>query len=90
MTTERSRLIDLLFGFFPAQVIQTMARLSVPDHLASGPMPIAELAAATGTHQPSLYRLFRGGEVWRSWGQPESVTRIPPPTAFSVLRAVPA
>jgi hypothetical protein len=62
MTTERSRLLDLLFGFFPAQVIQTMARLSIPDHLASGPMPIADLAMVTGTHQPSLYRLLRAGE----------------------------
>jgi hypothetical protein len=62
MNTERSRLIDLLFGFFPAQVIQTTARLAIPDHLASGPMPIAELAAATGTHQPSLYRLLRAAE----------------------------
>jgi hypothetical protein len=62
MTTERSRLIDLLYGFFPAQVIHTMARLSIPDHLASGPRPVAELAALTGTHQPSLYRLLRAAE----------------------------
>jgi orsellinic acid C2-O-methyltransferase len=62
MTTEGARLIDLLYGFFPAQVIQTMARLSVPDQLASGPMPVAELAGATGTHEPSLNRLLRAAE----------------------------
>ena len=131
MTTERARLIDLLYGFFPAQVIHTMARLSVPDQLASGPRPVAALAEATGTHEPSLNRLLRaaegldlverradgtvrltaggellrsdpegsirnlamlfcGSDVWRSWGQLESVTKVPPPTDYSVLRAVPA
>jgi hypothetical protein len=62
MTTERARLVDLLFGFFPAQVIQTMARLSIADHLASGPMPLSELAAVTGTHEPSLDRLLRAAD----------------------------
>ncbi|MGH3565700.1 MAG: methyltransferase [Pseudonocardia sp.] len=60
-TDERARLVELLFGFFPAQLIQTMAQLRVPDELADGPLPVEALAQRTGTHPPSLERLLRAG-----------------------------
>jgi hypothetical protein len=56
---ERARLAELVFGFFPAQLIQTLARLGVPDALGDGPRTVADLAAATGTHPDPLGRLLR-------------------------------
>jgi orsellinic acid C2-O-methyltransferase len=56
---ERARLAELVFGFFPAQLIQTLARLGVPDALGDGPRTVADLAAATGTHADPLRRLLR-------------------------------
>ncbi len=53
-------LLDALFGYAPAQVVHVAARLGIADHLARGPRSSSELAAATGTHEPSLRRLLRG------------------------------
>ena len=55
----RAALLPLLFGFFPAQVLHVGATLGVADHLAEGPRTVAELAGATGTDEPSLYRVLR-------------------------------
>ncbi|GAA3441255.1 methyltransferase [Planomonospora venezuelensis] len=50
---------ELVFGFMPAQVIYVAAELDLAGHLTGGPLSAAELAAATGTHAPSLHRLLR-------------------------------
>src|SRR5215211_8659197 len=42
-----------------AQIVYVVAKLGIADRLESGPMDCDELAAATGTHAPSLYRLLR-------------------------------
>jgi orsellinic acid C2-O-methyltransferase len=66
MTTtiaNRDRLIGMLFGFFPAQVLQTVAQLDVAEHLAGGPLPVAELAVRTGTDPDALYRLVRAASI---------------------------
>jgi hypothetical protein len=55
----RAALLPLLFGFFPAQVLHVGATLGVVDHLAAGPRTSAELAAATRSDEPSLYRVLR-------------------------------
>lgn len=52
-------LLDLVFGYAPAQVINVAARLGLADQLASGSRTTEELASATGTHPPSLHRLLR-------------------------------
>lgn len=39
--------------------VSVAAKLRLADHLAAGPMPAADLAAATNTHPESLYRLLR-------------------------------
>jgi orsellinic acid C2-O-methyltransferase len=52
-------LLQMIFGFFPTQVLYVAARLRVPDLVAAGAMSSEELAEATGTHPPSLYRLLR-------------------------------
>lgn len=66
MTTtlaNRDRLIGMLFGFFPAQVLQTVAALDVAEHLAAGPLPVADLADRTRTDPDALYRLVRAASV---------------------------
>jgi hypothetical protein len=55
----RAALVPLLFGFFPTQVLHVGARLGVADLLANGPRTTDDLAAATSTHPPSLYRVLR-------------------------------
>jgi orsellinic acid C2-O-methyltransferase len=52
-------LLQMVFGFFPAQVLYVAARLRIPDLVADGAKSSEELAEATGTHAPSLYRLLR-------------------------------
>ncbi|GAA4237669.1 methyltransferase [Actinomadura meridiana] len=57
---SRSPLLDLAFGFMPAQVLHVAAEIGLADALAAGPRTSAELAEETGAHAPSLYRLLRG------------------------------
>jgi hypothetical protein len=56
---DRTRLGDMLWGFFPAQVLRTLAGLGVPDLLDDGRRDLAELVAATGCHRDALGRLLR-------------------------------
>jgi hypothetical protein len=55
-TLALKRLVD---GYRVSQAISAAVSLGVPDHLAEGSRTSAELAAATGAHEPSLYRLLR-------------------------------
>lgn len=57
---SRSPLMDLAFGYMPAQMIYVAAEIGLADALAGGPRSSEELADATGTHAPSLHRLLRG------------------------------
>jgi hypothetical protein len=50
---------QLIFGFFPSAVLSVAVRLRIPDLVADGPKSNDELAATSGTHAPSLYRLLR-------------------------------
>jgi hypothetical protein len=52
-------LLQLVTGYQAAQPIHVAAQLGLADLLADGPRRIEELAAATGTHAPSLARLIR-------------------------------
>ena len=52
-------LIQLVTGYWVSQAIFVAARLGIADLLKDGPKTSEELAAATGTHGPSLYRLLR-------------------------------
>lgn len=53
---ELRRLVD---GYRVSQAIHVAAVLGIADVLAGGPRTTPELAAMTGTHEPSLYRLLR-------------------------------
>lgn len=57
---SRSPLLDLAFGYMPAQILHAAAETGVADALADGPRSSEDLAEATGAHAPSLYRLLRG------------------------------
>src|SRR3712207_3160077 len=52
-------LIQMAFGALLSQALAVAAKLGIADLLAKGPRPVAELAAETGTHERSLYRVLR-------------------------------
>ncbi len=49
----------MLEGYQVSQAIHVAATLGIADLIAEGSRTSDELAAATGTHQPTLYRLLR-------------------------------
>lgn len=51
--------IQMVGGLVIARAIYALAELGVADHLKEGPLSADEIAQATGTHAPSLYRLLR-------------------------------
>ena len=53
------KLIQMLVGKSVSQAISVAAELGVADVLQDAPKHVEELAAATATHAPSLYRLLR-------------------------------
>lgn len=52
-------LLQMIFGSVVTQMIAVAARLDLADLLAEGARSVDDLAAATHTHAPSLYRLMR-------------------------------
>jgi hypothetical protein len=66
MSDDRNRaepparaIMRLITGFWTSQAIHVAAKLRLADRVKDGPKSAADLAAATGTHAPSLYRLLR-------------------------------
>jgi orsellinic acid C2-O-methyltransferase len=57
----RQRLMPMLFGFYPTQVLHSLVRLDVPELLGDGAATADRLAAEAGAHPPSLARLLRAG-----------------------------
>ena len=53
------QLIQMGIASFASAALYTAAKLSLADHLASGPKTAEELARPTGTHAPTLYRFMR-------------------------------
>ena len=57
---ETEKLIEMTFGAVLSRAICTVAELGIADQIATGsPKPVEALAAATGTHERSLYRMLR-------------------------------
>src|SRR5215213_7512132 len=50
---------SMVTGLRVAQIVYVVAKLGIADRLENGPRHCDALAAATGTHAPSLYRLLR-------------------------------
>jgi SAM-dependent methyltransferase len=55
------QLIQVMAGFWVARSVSAAATLKIADQIdPERPRAVEEIAAATGTHAPSLYRLLRG------------------------------
>ncbi len=57
--TPRQKLLGMITSYWTAQAIHVAAKLKLADLVKDGPRSAVELAAATKTHPPSLYRLLR-------------------------------
>jgi O-methyltransferase domain/Dimerisation domain len=55
---SRGQLLSLVRGYRISQAIYVATKLGIPDLLADGPREIDDLAHATGSHPPSLYRVL--------------------------------
>jgi hypothetical protein len=53
-------LLQMMTGYWVSQAVYVAAKLGLADLVAEAPRSSDELAAATGTHAPSLHRLLRG------------------------------
>ena len=59
-TQEAQVLLNqLLFGKQMTYCLSGVARLGVADHMNATPMAVEDIAAKTGAHAPSLYRVMR-------------------------------
>lgn len=58
-STPGEELVRLFRGFWTSRAIHVAAELGIADLLADGPRTVADLAATTKTHEPSLYRVLR-------------------------------
>lgn len=52
-------MLQLISGFWISRAIYIAAKLGIADYLKDGHQTADELATATGTHAPSLYRVMR-------------------------------
>ena len=52
-------MLQMIQGFWQSRAVYAAAKLGIPDLLKDGAKSSEELAEATGTHAPSLYRLLR-------------------------------
>src|SRR5262245_58622532 len=59
VTAATDAMIGLIGGFRESRLIGVAAELGIADLLEDGPRSCEELATASGTHAPSLYRLLR-------------------------------
>lgn len=55
----RRKLLGILSGSWVAQACYAVAKLGLPDAMAAGPRPVAELAAECGADPAALNRLMR-------------------------------
>jgi predicted O-methyltransferase YrrM len=58
-STPADELVRLFRGFWVSRAIYVAAELGIADLLGDGPRTVADLAATTRTHPPSLYRVLR-------------------------------
>jgi hypothetical protein len=59
MTSPTAQFRRMLTGYWISQSLYVAAKLGLADLVKSGPRSAEDLAQATGTHAPSLYRLLR-------------------------------
>jgi len=90
------QLIEMATGHWLSRIIYVAAKLGLADRLAEGPRSADELAAATGTHAPSLYRLMRtlahlgllregGGQRFTLTALGEALKKDAPGSAYATI-----
>lgn len=52
-------MLQIISGFWISRAVYVIGKLGIPDLLQSGPKTAEELASATQTHAPSLFRILR-------------------------------
>ena len=52
-------MLQIISGFWISRAVYVIGKLGIPDLLQSGPKTADELATATNTHAPSLFRILR-------------------------------
>ena len=57
--TPRDRLMQMITGMWVAKSIGVLARLGVADHMAAGPTPVGDIAAAVSVNPGALFRMMR-------------------------------
>ncbi|MEO6808965.1 MAG: methyltransferase [Isosphaeraceae bacterium] len=58
--SPRESLSSMIVAYWTSQMVYVAAKLGLADQLVDGPRSSEDLAKASGTHAPSLYRLLRG------------------------------
>lgn len=53
------QMLQIISGFWVARCVYVAAKLGIADLINDEPKKVAELATATGTHGPSLFRVLR-------------------------------
>jgi len=56
---EFATLMGIVTGYQRSRAVGVAAELGIADLLRDGPLPVADLARDTQTHEPTLYRLLR-------------------------------
>jgi SAM-dependent methyltransferase len=60
---DAEQLAWMIRSYWVSQIVGTIARLGIPDHLTSGPMAAGELASSIGCDPDATYRLLRAARV---------------------------
>lgn len=82
-------LTQLMLGSLAAQTIYVAAKLGIADLLADGPKSVEELATATSTHAPSLYRVLRAAASLNVFSEQENRVFALNPVAQPLLSNAP-
>ena len=59
------QMLQIMSGFWISRCVYILAKLGIADLIKDQTQTIEELAAATGTHGPSLFRVLRAPFVSR-------------------------
>jgi SAM-dependent methyltransferase len=60
---DAEQLAWMIRGYWISQIVGTLARLGIPDHLADGPKAATEVASSIACNPDATYRLLRASRV---------------------------
>src|ERR1700750_2497673 len=58
-TPAPEQMLQIISGFWISRAVYVIAKLGIPDLLKDSPQTAEELASATKSHAPSLFRILR-------------------------------